>query len=191
MTLARTCPSPVEVAAAFTATSFTLDKYEATISPISKVVVTRVEWGIAVPGEPSFCRHEPAIGERPIRLYFTTEEGAEYCTYSSKQYFVDRFHPLVDNTDYSGLEKYTGDFYLQDPIRMHPDWSQDVWTLIQKGEIAIGMDLEMALMAAGGKAWIKGQVLEAGSAGMILQASTPSYQQFVVRDGKVVELLAK
>lgn len=191
MTLARTCPSPVEVAAAFTATSYTMDKYEAAVPPISKVVVTRVEWGIAVPGEPWSIRRAPALGERPIVLYFKTEGGAEYCTYSSKQHFLDRFHPLVENTDYSGLRRYTSDFYLQDPVKRHPDWSPDAWDLIRKGEIAIGMDLEMALTASGGQAWIKGYVLPeaSGSAGVILQASAPPYAKFVVQDGKVTELL--
>jgi len=188
LTLARTCPSPVEVTDTFSATSFRLDKYEVAIPPISKVVVTRVEWGIAVPGESS-RRREPAIGERPIRLYFETADGQEYCTYSSKQYFVDRFHSLAKKTNYSGLEKYTGDFYLHDPATMYPDWSPDVWDLVRKGEIAVGMDLEMALFAAGGRAWIKGYALADGRAGMILQASAAPHQKFVVHDGQVSELL--
>jgi len=185
--LARICPSPQEVAVDHAAKSFKLDGFETTLPAVSRVSVTRVEWGIAVPGD-SGLRAFAEIGERPIRLYFETDDGQEYCTYSSKQHFVDRFHPLVENTDYSGLENYMSDFYLEDPVLRHPDWSQDVWELIRNQEVAIGMDLEMALMAAGGKAYKMGIALRDGSAGTILLGSVYPRQAFVVDGDKVVEV---
>ena len=38
------------------------------------------------------------------------------------------------------------DFLLEDPRKVHSSWSPDIWKLIVKGEVAIGMTREMFKM---------------------------------------------
>jgi hypothetical protein len=81
---------------------------------------------------------------------------------------------------------YSDRFYLEDPRKLHPDWEDNIWRLIESGEVTVGMSEEMARMACGWQMKSTGSVLAGGEPSTIMMAhpliivprTTPSLQSF-------------
>ncbi len=107
------------------------------VEPVTKLTVAGADWGY-----------------RGLYLHVTSTSGVDGL-YSSNQRFgfcIDsRFHVFQRGNSWDGLcEKswaLSDDFFLEDPRKVHSSWSPDIWKLIVKGEVAIGMTREMLEVA--------------------------------------------
>ena len=140
----------------------------------SKMTVTRAEWGHS---------------ESPIVLYFRTESGEEGCLplrsvngYLLRRYWLSSFSAGHQEDD------HPFDFYLSDPREQFPGWSDEIWTLIGKGMVAIGMNLDMARLACGGTLEEAGAVIaESGESSMIYACDLQGGTRFLVERDKVTK----
>lgn len=118
---------------------------------LEKVTITGVEFGTHLQG---------------LYFFVKTENGQEGSLdgYEGYDYLGGRFH-LLDPDATVPVRPYSYRFYSNDPRKMHPDWSGQVWKLIEGGEVAIGMTGEMAEVACGREMKVIGFVLPPSGAG--------------------------
>jgi hypothetical protein len=116
--------------------------------------------------------------DRPVLLTLRTATGQQGCFYS-RGHFLGRFAIGSGRN-----ERYMDHFYFQDPRKQHPQWSAATWTLIEKGQVAIGMTLEMAKVACGEKLVEVGAVMSETSSATIYQGCGT---KFLVDGGKVTK----
>ena len=101
---------------------------------LQKATITRVEFGHHL---------------QPIYLLLKTEDGKEgwLTGWDGYDYFDERFHITPGRG--VGTYHYSHRFHTEDPRKLHPDWKDSVWKLIENGEMTIGMTEEMAKLACG------------------------------------------
>ncbi len=125
---------------------------------------------------------------QPLRLSFRLEDGREG-TLSMGGQSGACLEPRLHLSIYGGAcrKPWTAEaaFYLAAPETLFPGWSPDVWKLVRKGEVAIGMTEAMARVACGGA------LLEAGGVLSDDGKLAPIYwcyeKKFLVRGGKVAK----
>jgi hypothetical protein len=116
--------------------------------------------------------------DRPVLLTFRTATGQQGCFYSNA-HFLARF-AIGSHQE----RPYMNRFYSQDPRKQHPEWPATAWTLIEKGQVAIGMTHEMAEVACGENLVEVGAVLSATGSATIYQGCGT---KFLVDGGKVTK----
>jgi hypothetical protein len=116
--------------------------------------------------------------DRPVLLTFKTATGQQGCYYSNA-HFLARFAIGSDRD-----KRYMNRFYSQDPREQHPQWSAATWALIEKGQVAIGMTLEMAKVACGEDLLEIGAILSQTSTATIYKGCGT---KFLVDGGKVTK----
>jgi len=146
------------------------DRGKIEVAITTKLVVTRAEWGHA---------------NRKIVLFFKTEANQEGCL-ADRGYFLDKYtlKELYGNLS----PHYMSQFYLQDPHKQFPSWSLNIWKLIEKGEVAIGMTEDMARLACGGEMKATGFILSSSG-----EETSTIYEcgnkKFLVEKGKVTKYI--
>ncbi|MBZ5538174.1 MAG: hypothetical protein LAO31_19650, partial [Acidobacteriia bacterium] len=143
------------------------------LKKLQKVTITRVEFGEQ---------------NNHIFIFVKTDEGREGPLYVSGG--------IVFDENFHGLEKYVSmgapfsqEFFLDDPRKLHPTWSEAIWKLIEEGNVAIGMTEEMVKLAcvdsmSGGKLQEEGFVISP-SGNEISTTYKCSGKRFVIEKGKV------
>lgn len=155
------------------------------VGQVAKLTVTRVEWG--------FAGFSPGSGN-PIEAYFRTGAGEEGCPAFDSYTFLRKFYRQVRRGELDQRPLFTRDFYLEDLRKKFNGWSQGIWELIEKGEVAVGMTEEMARIACGGELEKVGvAVSRTSSIGQIYRGTENAAQgcrkQFLVENGKVTKFL--
>ena len=140
---------------------------------LQKVTITRVEFGHHL---------------QSIYLLLKTEDGKEgwLSGWDGYDYFDERFH--IARSRGVATYHYSHRFQTEDPRKLHPDWKDSVWKLIENGELAIGMTEEMAKMACGR------QIKPTGSVPSPSSDETSSIyecncEKFLVEKGKVTKYI--
>lgn len=101
------------------------EKADIPIKNLEKLTVIKVEWG--------------EWDSSPLRFYFKTKDGKVGWGDYSYSRITGLFHcsdPFFDKS-----------WYLTNPYKPYPNWSQRAWKAIEKKEIYIGMTKEMVLMS--------------------------------------------
>jgi hypothetical protein len=170
------------------------EKYEAAagaiqVVPFSKLTVTRAEWGFR-----TFTGSAIEPSRIPVILYFKTESNQEGCV-AKKLALVERLNieeAPAGAPDYRKKKQdaFASLFYFQDPREIYSDWSDEIWSVVKEGKVAIGMTLEMAEVACGGALLTEGFVIssETGQETQTQTAYSCGGSKFLVKDGKVSKL---
>jgi len=121
------------------------------INNLEQFTVIRVTYGL--------------IDDRPLCFWLQREDGSQ----------ID-WHGLdsginIDKKRNLRSPFFFEEFYLEDPKQLHPDWSEEIWQLVQQRKIRIGMTCDMLLLSWGKPTEINRSV---GSWG--------THEQFVYRD---------
>jgi hypothetical protein len=142
------------------------------LQKFQRVTVTRVEFG-----------HY----KEPIFVYAKTDNGREgrIDLLSGSPYFDEKFHVAK----YSRAVPFSDDFFSADPRKTYPAWTEAIWKLIEKDEVAIGMNEEMVKMACVGS-MVRGKLKEDGfvlsaTSNEIATIYSCSGKRFLMERGKV------
>ena len=147
---------------------------------LSPLVVTDAAWGF-------FTSFGSAVetSRIPIILSLKTPSQSEGCLVD-KIAFVDDFNVGAQKMmRISYQEAFDDFFHLEDPRNAHSDWSDDIWSLIRKGRVAIGMTEAMAEMACGGQMEDEGYIVSGPGVATIYKC--PEGDRFVIEGGKVTK----
>ncbi len=147
---------------------------ELVVKNTEMLTVSRVAWGQSI--HPELC--------------LTTKANQEGCwsyfiCYESRFTEAEPPPQCADNTDLSVI--VANALYSEDPRKLYPGWSRVIWSLIEKGEISIGMSEKMAEVACGGKLDRHGSILE--SQETVLPILGCGSKRFLIGAGKVIRYI--
>ena len=152
------------------------DQKHVRVGPLSRVEVLAVDWG--EPDAQYMIRLRMPEGTTG-RLFLKAPRDPNRDNPKDGRLEEVPPHPYVA-TKALALHDY---FFPVDPKTLYPKWSEDIWTLLQQGQVAIGMNEDMVAAAAGPGLHVVGaQVNEKGESSVILACCG---RKFLMRNGKV------